>query len=196
MELQYGVKLPKLWFIQVNFGSQEVFIWDIIFNHATVHNSDFAITHWNSCCKYIPWICDIQYPQTWINFAMTGMEPKRPWWHHQMEIFSALLAICAGNSPVTGELPTQRPMTQSFGVFFDLSLNKRPSKQSWGWWQVSYSVHRLSKSSILHVVLVITTLIARFMGPTWGPSGTDRTQAGPCWPHEPCYLGSTDLGKN
>ena len=23
-----------------------------------------------------------------------------PWWHHQMEIFSALLAICAGNSPV------------------------------------------------------------------------------------------------
>ena len=24
----------------------------------------------------------------------------RPWWRHQMETFSALLAICAGNSPV------------------------------------------------------------------------------------------------
>ena len=24
-----------------------------------------------------------------------------------------------------------------------------------------------------------TALIARFMGPTWGPSGTDRTQVGP-----------------
>ena len=57
-----------------------------------------------------------------------------PWWRHQMETFSALLAICAGNSPVTGEFPAQRPATQSFDVFFDLRLNKRLSKQSWGWW--------------------------------------------------------------
>ena len=40
-----------------------------------------------------------------------------------MEIFSALLAICAGNSPVTGEFPTQRPVTRSFDVFFDLRPN-------------------------------------------------------------------------
>ena len=33
-----------------------------------------------------------------------------------------------------GEFPTQRPVTQSFGVFFDLRLNKRMSKQPWGWW--------------------------------------------------------------
>ena len=32
-----------------------------------------------------------------------------PWWRHQMETFSELLAICAGNSPVTGEFPAQRP---------------------------------------------------------------------------------------
>ena len=56
------------------------------------------------------------------------------WWRHQMETFSALLAICAGNSPVTGEFPTQRPVTRSFDVYFDLRLNKRLSKQSWGWW--------------------------------------------------------------
>ena len=56
------------------------------------------------------------------------------WWRHQMETFSALLAICAGNSPVPGEFPTQRPVTQSFDVFFDLRLNKQLSKQSWGWW--------------------------------------------------------------
>ena len=42
-------------------------------------------------------------------------------WYHQMETFSALLAICAGNSPVTGECPTQRPVMRSFDVFFDLS---------------------------------------------------------------------------
>ena len=56
------------------------------------------------------------------------------WWRHQMETLSALLAICAGNSPVTGEFAAQRPVTRSFDVFFDLRLNKRLSKQSWGWW--------------------------------------------------------------
>ena len=53
------------------------------------------------------------------------------WWRHQMETFSTLLAICVGNSPVTGEIPGQRPVTRSFDVFFDLRLNKRLSKQSW-----------------------------------------------------------------
>ena len=51
-----------------------------------------------------------------------------------METFSALLALCAGNPPVLGEFPTQRPVTQSFDVFFDQRLNKRLSKQSWYWW--------------------------------------------------------------
>ena len=39
-----------------------------------------------------------------------------------------------GNSLVTGEFPAQRLVTRSIGVFFDLRLNKRLSKQSWGWW--------------------------------------------------------------
>ena len=51
-----------------------------------------------------------------------------------METFSALLASCAGNSPVPGEFPAQRPVTRNFDVYFDLRLNKRLSKQSWGWW--------------------------------------------------------------
>ena len=33
-----------------------------------------------------------------------------------METFYALVAFCAGNSPVTGEFPTQRPLTRSFDV--------------------------------------------------------------------------------
>ena len=48
--------------------------------------------------------------------------------------FPALLAFCAGNSPVPGEFPPQRPVTRNFDVFFDLRLNKRLSKLSWGWW--------------------------------------------------------------
>ena len=42
-----------------------------------------------------------------------------------MEALSALLAICAKNSPVTGEFPSQRPVTRSFDVFFDMRLNMR-----------------------------------------------------------------------
>ena len=64
-------------------------------------------------------------PNAW--FACT-------WWRHQMGTFSGSLAICTGNSPVTGEFPTQRPVTRSFDVFVDLRLNKRLSKQSCGWW--------------------------------------------------------------
>ena len=47
-----------------------------------------------------------------------------------METFSALLAICVGNSPVPGEFPAQWAVTRSFDVFFDLRPNKRLSKQS------------------------------------------------------------------
>ena len=43
------------------------------------------------------------------------------WWRHQMETYSALLAIFAGNSPVTSEFPAQRPVTRSFNVFSDLT---------------------------------------------------------------------------
>ena len=39
-----------------------------------------------------------------------------------------LAVLCAGNSPVIGEFPTQRSVTRSFDGFFDLRLNKRLSK--------------------------------------------------------------------
>ena len=57
-----------------------------------------------------------------------------PWWRHQMETFSALLALWAGNSSVTDEFPAQRSLTRSFDVLFDQRLNKQLRKQSWGWW--------------------------------------------------------------
>ena len=53
--------------------------------------------------------------------------PMKPWWCHQMETFSALLACCEGNPPVTGGFPSQRLVTRSFDVFFDL----RPHNGQW-----------------------------------------------------------------
>ena len=55
-------------------------------------------------------------------------------WRHQMETFSALVALCAENSPVSGEFPAQMPVTRSCNVYFDLRLIKRLSKHSRGWW--------------------------------------------------------------
>ena len=51
-------------------------------------------------------------------------------WKH----FPRYWPFVRGNSPVTGEFPKQRPVSRSFDVFFDLRLNKRLRKQSWGWW--------------------------------------------------------------
>ena len=80
---------------------------------------------------------------------------KCSWWRHQMETFSALLAIYAGNSQVPGEFPAQRPVTRSFDVFFDLRLNKRLSKQSWDWWSetISCILWRHRNVSIMHSLL-------------------------------------------
>ena len=47
-----------------------------------------------------------------------------------METFPALLAICAGNSPVSDEFPAQKPVTRNFDVFFDLRPKERLSKHS------------------------------------------------------------------
>ena len=51
-------------------------------------------------------------------------------WNH----FPRYWTLCAGNSPVPGEFPSQKPVTWSFDIFFDLCLNKRLCKQSWCWW--------------------------------------------------------------
>ena len=48
-------------------------------------------------------------------------------------IFRVTGPLC-GEFTGPGEFPTQRPVTRSFHVFFDLRLNKRLSKQSRGWW--------------------------------------------------------------
>ena len=90
-----------------------------------------------------------------------------------METFSTLLALCEGNSPVTGEFPSQRPVTKKgFDVFFDLRLNKRLSKPSWGWWfeTPSRSVWRHCNSDALfngcHLLQSLITSIPALMLPS------------------------------
>ena len=71
-----------------------------------------------------------------LELAVNRLKSKRKsWWRHQMKTFSALLALRVENSPVTGEFPSQRPVTRSFDVLFDLRLNKQLSKQSRSLWR-------------------------------------------------------------
>ena len=88
---------------------------------------------------------DIGNRQNWNGFfsclhGLTGSQNAvlseywLSWRRQQIETLSALLALCEGNSLVTGVFPPQRPVTRRFDVFFDLCLNKRLSKHSWRWW--------------------------------------------------------------
>ena len=100
-----------------------------------IHRSSVNSSHKSQWRGAFSLIC--AWINAWVNDREAGdlrRHRAHPWWRHQMETFFSLLAICAGNSPVPGEVPTQRPVTRSFYVFFDLRPNKRLSKQSWGWW--------------------------------------------------------------
>ena len=65
----------------------------------------------------------MHYPSDTVNDLKCGkilyccISMNISWRRHRMESFSALLGLCAGNLPVTGEFPAQRPVTHSFGVF-------------------------------------------------------------------------------
>ena len=73
---------------------------------------------------------DMMTSSNWNIFRVTGHlcgEFTGSRWIEVLKLWSFLW-------PVPGEFPTQRPVTRSFDVFLDLRLNKRLSKQSWGWW--------------------------------------------------------------
>ena len=83
-------------------------------------------------CHAVIWVCIIMTLK--ISLCFSGFSyPLHhifTWRRHQMETFSVLLALCARNSTVTGEFPSQSPVMQSFDVFVDLRLNKPLNKQS------------------------------------------------------------------
>ena len=106
------------------------------------HITSLSISHREKHSEPLPQIYDCFVNGSAVNFS---------WWRHQMETFSALLAMCAGNSPVPGEFPTQRPVTRSFDVYFDLRPDNRLSKQSWGWWFETLSHSLWRRRNVLHM---------------------------------------------
>ena len=103
----------------------------------TFHKISYNIEpHYNGTPLYWSFSSDMHTKLVALCIPQNGFDPNRhlviscTWWRHQMETFSALLALCAGISPVTDVFPAHRPVTRSF----DVRLNIRLSKQSWGQW--------------------------------------------------------------
>ena len=88
----------------------------------------------------------IEFSVPCYHSSMPDFKRYWTWWRQQMETFSALLAICVGNSPLIGEFPSQmasntenvsicwRHQWRGALIFFDLRLNIFLSEQWWGWW--------------------------------------------------------------
>ena len=68
-------------------------------------------------------------------------------------IFRVTGPLC-GEFTGLGEFPTQRPVTWSFDVFFDLRLNKQLSKQPWGWWFETLSWSLWRQCNVDHVMAI------------------------------------------
>ena len=113
-----------------------MYIYIYIYKHIYDHGwTQIMATRLTSIILFRHGVLPLQFFFKFSNqYTSTPATGKLTWWRHQMETISALLSICAGNSPVPGEFPTQRPVTRSFDVYFDLRPNERLSKQSWGWW--------------------------------------------------------------
>ena len=89
--------------------------------------------HWVPCPKgqesSRPWHC---------LRSTSKRSVTKNWTSYNQTLHCLMMTSSNGNifrvTGVTGEFPSQRPATQSFDAFFYLFLNKRLSKQSWGWW--------------------------------------------------------------
>ena len=153
--MKYLAELVKIWqtsYLEVPYVARfSVFrwlhmeFWECDHHGALYRADDMVHTHFPGgvTSGIVGWS---DFPAWGIVCASTTLGWKwwkhpRPWWRHQMETFSASLALCAGNSPFTGEFPSQRPVTQSFDVFFDLRLTKWLCKQ-WRFKTLSRSLWR------------------------------------------------------
>ena len=103
------------------YGSGEFDIKDT-YHSWTIANERYSMEFYSYCICGIPFSnpAVIEIPDICVSIMMTPSNGKS---------FRAT-GLCAGNSPVTIEFPSQRPVTQSLDVFFDLCPNKRLSKQS------------------------------------------------------------------
>ena len=94
------------------------------------------------------------------NYKNMQIHYDKTWWRHQLETFFALLALCVRGihwSPVNS--PHKRPVTLNFDIFFDLCLNKRPSKQSRHRWIETASCSLWRHCNVIGYLVILDHVI-------------------------------------
>ena len=116
-------------------------------------NEKSTLVHVMAWCRQaITWTSRSLSPHGALCHNKLNKWPQMCCWHKLLcimmtssngNIFRVTGPLC-GELTGPGEFPTQRPVTRSFDVFFDLRPNKRWSKQPWGWWfeTLSWSLWR------------------------------------------------------
>ena len=120
---------------------------------------------------------------------------------HMLAEYGRRFRIAAFHDDFT-KFPSQRPVTRSFDISLIFALNKRLSKQSWGWWFETplcslwchcnaspVSSHcptprgtHVTQADLVRngrLVNLAAAQIGRFTWPTWGPPGSCWPQVGP-----------------
>ena len=108
-----------------------------------------GITGNSVCLAAYHWQMDFSVLRQCLGSTSAVEQPPTPMMTSSNgNIFRVTGPLC-GEFTGPGEFPTQRPVTRSFDVFFDLRLNKRLSKQPWGWWfeTLSWSLWRQCNDS-------------------------------------------------
>ena len=141
--------------------------WTVMPNSKDTQEGTHGTADWTPRYMYYNYHIPVATPTLdtqWIDSM--ELRSVESWWRHQMGTFSASLALCDGNTPVTGEFPSQRSVTRSFDVFFELRLNRRlskPSRRQWFqtpsrslWstcdvWMNLYSVSLISWRKLFHL---------------------------------------------
>ena len=131
MQIKFSIEFSLIQTCMFRFIFAEIYYWGSNLQQISIGASNGSAANRRQAITCNNGVQDAIFVHSW---GTTIILISSTWWHHQMETFSGSLAICAGNSPVPGDFPTQRPVTRSFDVFFDLCLNKRLSKEPWGWW--------------------------------------------------------------
>ena len=108
--------------------------WDILYQHQTpqasiIHEGHLEYSRQLNRQNYRSYI----FSRDTLGFKFVRMSFQTMMTSSNGNIFGVTGHLC-GEFTGPGEFPLQRPVTRSFDVFFDVCLNKRLSKQSWGWW--------------------------------------------------------------
>ena len=110
-------------------------VWGQIINHSqTLTVAPLKFGNWIVVSSYIYWACNYWSMRGLKLIHISKRDPchtKTMMTSSNENIFRVTGPSC-GDSPVTGGFPSQRPVTRSFDVFFDLRRNKMLSKQWWG----------------------------------------------------------------